>query len=168
MIRTCREDEFDLILAIINDAAQAYEGVIPADVWRQPYMPREELEEELEAGVRFWGYEDGGELLGVMGVQEVGDVTLIRHAYVRTAKRQQGIGSRLLTHLQSRSSRPLLIGTWADASWAVRFYEKHGFQVVSAKEKDRLLRRYWTVPPRQIETSVVIADQRWFDAQCAE
>lgn len=164
MIRTCDSDDFEAIHAIINDAAQAYEGVIPADRWNEPYMDRDELREEIADGVAFCGYEEGGRLVGVMGLQDVGDVTLIRHAYVRTASRNQGIGTRLVTHLMEETERPLLVGTWADAVWAVRFYERHGFRLVSPEEKDRLLKKYWSIPERQIETSVVLADQTWLRA----
>ncbi len=147
---------------IINDAAEAYRGVIPADRWRQPYMPPEELVAEIASGVAFHGCEADGTLLGVMGLQPVGEVTLIRHAYVRTAARRRGIGSALLRHLAARVETPLLVGTWAAADWAVRFYRKHGFELVTPAEKDRLLRRYWRVPEAQIATSVVLGDARWF------
>jgi GNAT superfamily N-acetyltransferase len=158
MIRLCRDDDFDAIYEIVNDAAQAYRGVIPPDRWKEPYMPVEELRHEIADGVTFWGEELGGRLVGVMGIQDVGDVTLIRHAYVRTACRNQGIGGRLLAHLRTLSRRPILMGTWADAVWAVRFYEKHGFRLVTPAEKDRLLRKYWKIPERQVETSVVLAE----------
>ncbi len=125
-------------------------------------MSREELQREIESGIDFWGYEEGGRLIGVMGIQHVRDVTLIRHSYVRTAKRRQGIGGKLLSHLRGQTTRPILIGTWADATWATRFYEKNGFRLVPLGEKDRLLRKYWSIPERQIETSVVLGDQRWF------
>ncbi|MGE0747819.1 MAG: GNAT family N-acetyltransferase [Rhodospirillales bacterium] len=162
MIRDCRlPDEFDAILAVINDGASAYRGVIPADRWKEPYMPADELRHEIAAGVAFSGFDEAGGLVGVMGVQPVQDVVLIRHAYVRTARRNAGIGSELLRHLLARTERPVLIGTWAAARWAIRFYEKHGFVVTDPPTKDRLLRRYWTVPPRQVETSVVLADARW-------
>jgi N-acetylglutamate synthase-like GNAT family acetyltransferase len=164
MIRRCVETEFAVILAIINDAARAYEGVIPADRWHDPYMSEEELRREIDDGVMFWGHEEDGELVGVMGVQDVEDVTLIRHAYVRTSIRNRGIGGKLLTHFVERTTRPMLIGTWAAAEWAVRFYEHRGFHVVSEEDKNRLLKRYWAIPERQIETSVVLADQRWLDA----
>jgi N-acetylglutamate synthase-like GNAT family acetyltransferase len=164
MIRQCDNSEFEMIYEIINDAAQAYKGVIPVDRWEEPYMSKDELWREMDAGVIFWGYEEDGQLVAVTGIQHVQDVTLIRHAYVRTAKRNQGIGGKLLSHLQKQTTRPVLIGTWADAVWAIRFYEKHGFRLVSSEEKDRLLRKYWSVPERQIETSVVLADQKWFDA----
>lgn len=159
MIRQCTDNDFEAILEIINDAARAYKGVIPSDRWNDPYMPEEYLRHEIESGVAFWGYEENGELIGVMGIQDVQDVTLIRHAYVRTAMRNQGIGGKLLFHLRQMTTRPLLIGTWADATWAIRFYEKHGFRLVSREEKDRLLKKYWTIPERQIETSVVLAGQ---------
>lgn len=161
MIRQCDETDFEAIYEIINDAAEAYRGVIPDDVLSDPYMSREELDREIADGVVFWGYEDDGELAGVMGIQHVEDVTLIRHSYVRSVKRNQGIGGLLLSHLRGLTQGPVLVGTWADASWAVRFYERHGFRLVSPAEKDRLLRRYWSVPERQIETSVVLADDRW-------
>lgn len=162
MIRPCDQDDFETIYGIVNDAARAYRGVIPEDRWKEPYMPREELRREIDDGVAFWGYEEDGELVGVMGIQQVRDVTLIRHAYVRTARRNRGVGGKLLSHLRGQTTRPILIGTWADALWAIRFYEKHGFRLVSPREKERLLREYWSVPDRQIETSVVLADQEWF------
>jgi len=158
MIRKCAESEFEAIFAIINEAAQAYKGLIPADRWKEPYMSREELRHEMESGVVFWGYEEGGELVGVMGIQDVKDVTLIRHAYVRLSWQRKGIGGRLLTYLRAQTERSILIGTWAAATWAVRFYEKHGFHRVTPEEKDRLLRKYWSIPDRQIETSVVFAE----------
>ncbi|HOG45660.1 MAG TPA: GNAT family N-acetyltransferase, partial [Anaerolineae bacterium] len=123
---------------------------------------RDELQHEIESGVVFWGYKPGGDLVGVMGLQHVEDVALIRHAYVRTARRGQGVGSRLLAHLRALTQHPILVGTWAAATWAVRFYEKHGFRLVTPAEKDRLLGRYWRIPTRQVETSVVLADERWF------
>jgi len=160
MIRQCTNDDFESIYAIINDAAKAYNGVIPQDRWKEPYMPRKELQQEIDDGVVFWGFEEGGTLMGVMGIQDVKDVTLIRHSYVRTLRQNQGIGGKLLAGLRKKTNRPVLIGTWADAVWAIRFYERHGFQKVSPEEKDRLLRTYWSIPERQIETSVVLADQR--------
>lgn len=161
MIRQCTDGDFETLYAIINDAAQAYKGVIPADRWNEPYMSREHLRHETDAGVVFWGYEEKGRLIGVMGVQDVRDVTLIRHAYVRTEYRNRGIGGRLISHLKTRLTRPALVGTWAAADWAIRFYEKHGFKLVSWKEKERLLRKFWSIPERQTETSVVLADSRW-------
>ena len=163
MIRQCDDGDFETIYSIINNAAQAYKGIIPADRWREPYMSEEELRHEIDGGVIFWGYEEDGEMIGVMGIQEVQDVTLIRHAYVRTTRRNQGIGGKLLAFLREQTTRPILLGTWADAIWAIRFYEKHGFRLVSREEKDRLLKKYWSIPERQIETSVVLTDQKWFD-----
>jgi len=162
MIRVCIDNDFEAILQIINDASEAYRGIIPVDRWHEPYMPREELRAEVSAGVAFLGYEKDGELAGVMGTQNVQDVTLIRHSYVRTVQRGQGIGGELLDRIMGQATKPVLIGTWADAVWAVRFYGNHGFKVVSTQEKETLLRKYWNVPDRQIETSVVLADQRWF------
>lgn len=159
MIRRCSEPDFEAIYQIVNDAAIAYKGIIPADRWREPYMPRAELRHEIDAGVCFWGIVDEGQLAGVMGIQDVLDVTLIRHAYVRSALRGRGIGGRLLEHLVTLTERPLLIGTWAAATWAIRFYERHGFRLVSAEEKDRLLKKYWSIPERQVETSVVMAQR---------
>jgi GNAT superfamily N-acetyltransferase len=165
MIRPCSNHELDSVYSIINDAAQAYRGFIPADCWKEPYMSYDELLHEINDGIAFWGYEEDGELIGVMGIQPVLDVTLIRHAYIRTSRRNQGIGSDLLSFLRRQTQRPLLIGTWADAVWAVRFYQKHGFRLVSHAEKEHLLRKYWTIPDRQIETSVVLADEKWFSEQ---
>ena len=164
MIRPCCEEEFETIYEIVNDAAAAYRDAIPVDRWKEPYMPQEELRHEMDAGVVFWGYEEDGRLLGVMGVQDLGEVTLIRHAYVRTTERRKGIGGKLLQAHLDKISTPTLMGTWNDATWAVRFYEKHGFQLVSHEEKERLLRRYWSIPERQVETSVVLGDTRWFQS----
>ena len=161
MIRPCTDRDFDTIHDIINDGAQAYKGTIPADRWSEPYMSCEKLRVEMDSGIEFWGYEDAGALTGVMGIQSVKDVTLIRHAYVRTSSQKQGIGAFLLSHLRELTHRPILIGTWADASWAIRFYQRHGFRIVSTEEKTELLQRYWTIPERQIETSVVLVDSRW-------
>ena len=158
MIRPCETDDLESIYEIINDAAVAYKGVIPADRWHEPYMGREELQHEIDDGVRFWGYEEDGDLIGVMGIQDVQDATLIRHAYVRTVQRRKGVGGKLLSHLLTLSDRPILIGTWAAATWAIRFYEKHGFRLVSEEEKSRLLNKYWSIPERQVETSVVLAE----------
>ncbi len=161
MIRSCTAQDFASVWTIINDGAQAYKGVIPADQWAEPYMSKQHLEHEIAAGVVFWGVEEAGSLLGVMGVQHVRDVTLIRHAYVRGGSQKRGIGGSLLAHLRTLTREPVLIGTWADAVWAVRFYERHGFRVIDPATKEKLLRTYWTVPPRQIETSVVLLDQQW-------
>ncbi|HEY1341729.1 MAG TPA: GNAT family N-acetyltransferase [Bryobacteraceae bacterium] len=158
MIRRCDEGDFDQIWEIINDGARAYKGVIPEDRWTEPYMSQSHLRTEIEDGIEFWGFEDSGALAGVMGIQPVQDVTLIRHAYVRTGTQKKGIGTALLSHLRQSANRPVLIGTWAAATWAIRFYEKNGFRVVTPEQKDRLLRRYWKIPERQIETSVVLAD----------
>jgi N-acetylglutamate synthase-like GNAT family acetyltransferase len=161
MIRRCDDRDFEVIWSIINDGAQAYKGTIPADRWTEPYMSRDKLRHEIDEGVVFWGYEDAGVLIGVMGIQQVADVSLIRHAYVCTSSQKRGIGGHLLSHLRNLASEPMLIGTWAAAAWAIRFYERHGFRLVSPQEKDRLLKRYWTIPERQIDTSVVLADPKW-------
>ncbi len=162
MIRPCKAEEFDRIYEVINDASVVYKGVIPQDCWKEPYMSREELRREIDGGVKFWGYYEEDRLVGVMGIQPVQDITLIRHAYVRTAAQKKGIGKKLLSRLRKETTRPVLVGTWAAAVWAIRFYEKHGFKLVSTEEKDRLLRKYWSIPERQISTSVVLADQNWF------
>ena len=159
-IRRCTQADIPAIDTIINEAAQAYRGVIPSDCWHEPYMPRSELLEEIHAGVEFWGWEDAGELVGVMGIQDVRDVTLIRHAYVRPSHQSKGVGGALLRKLETLTSHPVLIGTWAAADWAIRFYERHGFRVVDSDEKDRLLRTYWRIPDRQRETSVVLERPR--------
>jgi RimJ/RimL family protein N-acetyltransferase/GNAT superfamily N-acetyltransferase len=156
-IRRCRAAEAPAILAIVNAAAEAYRGVIPADRWHEPYMDARELDAEIAAGVEFWGYEADGELIGAMGIQRVRDVDLIRHAYVLPASQRSGVGGALLEHLLDRTDRRMLVGTWAAAEWAVGFYERHGFELVPPRLKDELLRTYWTIPDRQIETSVVLA-----------
>lgn len=158
MIRRCTESDLDGMYAIINDAAQAYKGLIPDDRWHEPYMPMEELKDEIRDGVEFWGLEEDCELAGVMGIQDRGEVTLMRHAYVRTARQKHGIGSRLLRHLEELTHKPILIGTWTAAIWAVRFYEKYGYTSLSRVETERLLRLYWNIPERQIATSVVLAN----------
>lgn len=169
MIRRCTANDFNRVLAIINEAAGAYRGIIPDDRWKDPYMPPEELAEEIAAGIDFDGYEIAGTgLVGVMGVQMVEDVALIRHAYVATGHQRSGIGSALLAGLRERVDRPILIGTWAAADWAIDFYLRHGFKLVPAPEKATLLQRYWTVPERQIETSVVLADPRWHTRATSE
>jgi GNAT superfamily N-acetyltransferase len=160
-IRPCSSADVPALFAIINDAAQAYKGIIPADRWQEPYMPREELETEIAAGVAFWGAERNGRLVGVMGIQDRGEVTLIRHAYVRTADRRKGVGEALLRHLETLTAKPILIGTWSAATWAIRFYEKHGYRVLPRPEIVSLLRKYWRIPDRQVETSVVLANARW-------
>lgn len=161
MIYRCEEKDFNEIYEIINDAATAYRGVIPTDRWHEPYMTKEELARQLDDGVEFWNYTEDGKIIGVMGIQFKGDVTLIRHAYVRTIERNKGVGSKLLGHLCAMSTKPVLIGTWADASWAIRFYQKHGFRLLQNEEKDKLLRKYWTIPERQVDTSVVLASSNW-------
>lgn len=160
MIRQCDDMDFEAIYSIVNDAAQAYKGVIPEDRYSEPYMSREELRHEIKDGVVFWGYEESGKLVGVMGIQHVQDVALIRHAYVKTSRRKQGIGGKLLEFLRTQTDRTILIGTWADAYWAINFYKKHGFSLVSKEEKNRLLKKYWSIPDRQVETSVVLAEEK--------
>jgi GNAT superfamily N-acetyltransferase len=157
-IRPCGEHERAAVLEIVNAAAEAYRGVIPEDRWRQPYMEWDELERAIAEGVVFWGYELDGELVGVMGIQAVGDVELIRHAYVLPGRQGHGIGRALLEHLQRLTTGRLLVGTWAAADWAVRFYRRNGFELVSPELKATLLETYWRVPERQIETSVVLAN----------
>jgi GNAT superfamily N-acetyltransferase len=156
-IRPCRDDDRAAILAIVNAAAEAYRGVIPADRWHEPYMPWDELASEIAAGVAFWGYEEDGRLAGVMGFQSVRDVELIRHAYVLPSSQRRGIGGALLGHLRQLSTRRILVGTWEAADWAIRFYQRHGFELVAPARKAVLLKAYWNVPDRQIEVSVVLA-----------
>jgi GNAT superfamily N-acetyltransferase len=157
-IRPCRDSDRTAILAIINAAAEAYRGVIPADQWHEPYMPLDELDREIAAGVTFWGYEQDGALAGVMGLQPVRDVDLIRHAYVLPGSQRRGVGGALVWHLRRASTRPMLVGTWDAAAWAILFYRRHGFEPVSPARKSVLLKTYWTIPDRQIETSVVLAN----------
>jgi N-acetylglutamate synthase-like GNAT family acetyltransferase len=161
MIRKCTDSDFEAIYEIINDAAQAYKGVIPKDRWHEPYMSRIQLRNEIEDGVSFWGIEEKHTLVGVMGIQDKGDVCLIRHAYVKTNRRKEGMGIRLLRHLEAMTEKPILIGTWADASWAIRFYQKNGYRLLSEAEKNALLKEYWDIPERQVQTSVVLADRKW-------
>lgn len=156
-IRPCAPDDVEAIFVIINDAAAAYHGVIPSDRWHEPYMTRAALAAEIADGVVFWGAEDGGRLVGVMGIQDRGEVALVRHAYVRTAVRRGGVGSALLRHLEGLTPKPILIGTWAAADWAIGFYLKHGYRLIDGAEKDALLAKYWRIPSRQVETSVVLA-----------
>jgi GNAT superfamily N-acetyltransferase len=156
IIRRCGEDTAE-ILTIINAAATAYRGVIPQDRWHEPYMSESELHQEIQRGVQFWGFETEGKLLGVMGIQSVQDVDLIRHAYVLPGNQRLGVGSTLIKHLRCTSSRRMLVGTWAAARWAIDFYRRHGFVLTSEDEKTRLLSTYWDIPRRQIETSVVLA-----------
>jgi len=161
MIRELSASDFDRILGVVNDAAEAYKGVIPDDRWREPYMSEEELEGEIDSGIRFYGWVENDELMGLMGIQTVKDATLIRHAYVLTEHQRRGIGSKLLEHLIGLSETlKILVGTWADATWAIHFYEKHGFRLAPPEEKEGLLREYWDIPERQIETSVVLRLER--------
>jgi GNAT superfamily N-acetyltransferase len=157
-IRLCRDDERAAILTVVNAAAVAYRGVIPADRLHEPYMSASELDGEIDAGVVFWGYEANGVLIGVMGIQPVRDVDLIRHAYVLPGNQRRGVGGDLIEHLRRLSQRPMLVGTWAAAEWAIDFYRRHGFEQVSPERKTALLKSYWTIPDRQIETSVVLAN----------
>ena len=161
MIRKCTQQYLSAMYEIINEAAQAYRGVIPEDRWHEPYMPIEELKHEVEDGVEFWGYEEAGGLVGVMGLQDKGDLYLIRHAYVRPSSQNRGIGTKLLRHLERMTDRPILIGTWADPIWAIKFYQKNGYRVLSRSETERLLKKYWKIPERQVVTSVVLANSRW-------
>ena len=164
-IRKMLAPDLDAALSIINQAAQAYRGVIPADRWHEPYMPRDELEGEIADGVMFWVAEEDGRQSGVMGIQDKGAVALIRHAYVAPTVQRKGVGTRLLHHVAALAAKPVLIGTWADATWAIDFYRRNGFALVPKTHKDSLLRKYWSIPERQIETSVVLADGRWMNAR---
>jgi N-acetylglutamate synthase-like GNAT family acetyltransferase len=155
-IRESRTTDVPTIFAIVNDAAQRYRGVIPADCWHEPYMAREELESEIAKGVVFWVAEESGRVLGVMGIQDKGEVALVRHAYVRPDLQRKGVGTQLLRHVENLTSKRVLIGTWADATWAIDFYRRNGFTLVVGDEKDALLRKYWSIPARQVETSVVL------------
>lgn len=161
IVKSDYKKDFDAIFEIINDASIAYKGIIPTDRWKEPYMPKDELKTQIDEGVEFWNYEEGKKILGVMGIQFKNDVTLIRHAYVKTSARQKGIGGKLLNHLIELAETPILIGTWIDATWAIRFYEKHGFRLLSVEEKNRLLKSYWSIPERQVETSIVLASKDW-------
>jgi N-acetylglutamate synthase-like GNAT family acetyltransferase len=161
MIVQAKSSDFDNIYEIINDAAKAYKSVIPMDRWHEPYMPKEQLREQIADGVEFWCYVENDQTIGVMGIQEKSDVTLIRHAYVRTIARNKGIGGKLLRHLMTLTKKPILIGTWAEATWAIDFYKKHGFRLTTHEEKESLLRKYWNIPLRQLETSVVLASSNW-------
>jgi len=165
LIRPSVPSDFAAMLAIINDAAQAYRGVIPVDRWHEPYMPADELMKEITAGVIFWVAEEEGHLLGVMGIQDKDDVALVRHAYTAPTIQRKGVGTQLLRHVEGLADKPILIGTWADASWAIEFYRRNGFTLLPSSDKDRLLQTYWSIPLRQIETSVVLADSRWTGTQ---
>jgi N-acetylglutamate synthase-like GNAT family acetyltransferase len=163
VIRKSVDTDFAAMLAIVNEAARAYRGVIPADRWHEPYMPADALASEIAAGVVFWVVEQEGRLLGVMGIQDRGEVALVRHAYVASNTQRTGVGTSLLRHVEGLVDKPILIGTWAAASWAIDFYRRNGFTVVASDDKDRLLRTYWSIPARQIETSVVLASKRWIE-----
>ncbi len=160
MIRPCDHRDLNTIHEIINDAAKAYQGNIPADCYHEPYMDFEDLRSEVAAGVEFWGWEDSGSLKGVMGIQQVKDVTLVRHAYVRTDWQGKGIGSLLLKYLLEKTTGRILVGTWAAAYWAIGLYERHGFKMTVPTEKDSLLDQYWTISARQKETSVVLLQDK--------
>jgi GNAT superfamily N-acetyltransferase len=165
VIRKSVDADFPAMWAIINDAARAYRGVIPADRWHEPYMPANELETEIAGGVVFWVAEEEGHLSGLMGIQDKGDVALVRHAYVASTTQRSGVGTKLLHHVESMVDKPILIGTWAAASWAIGFYQRNGYTLLSTGDTDRLLRTYWSIPTRQIETSVVLANGRWIETQ---
>jgi N-acetylglutamate synthase-like GNAT family acetyltransferase len=164
-IRNSGDADFAAMLAIINEAARAYRGVIPADRWHDPYMPADALAREIAEGVVFWVAEQDARVAGVMGIQDKGDVALVRHAYVAPTTQRTGVGTKLLRHVEGLVDKPILIGTWAAAAWAIQFYERNGFTIVQSSDKDRLLRTYWSIPARQIETSVVLANRRWMEAQ---
>jgi N-acetylglutamate synthase-like GNAT family acetyltransferase len=161
MIIPATENDFDTIYEIINDASIAYKGIIPEDRWHEPYMPKTELREQIDDGVLFYCSFVENQITGVMGIQDKGDVQLIRHAYVRTNQRKKGVGGELLEYFMRKSKKPILIGTWKAASWAVSFYQKHGFSLTTEEEKDNLLKKYWNIPERQIETSVVLVDNEY-------
>lgn len=163
MIHKLTSSDFSTILTIINDAAQAYKGLIPDDCWHEPYMSAESLKKDMDKGVEFYGYHEDGKLIGVMGLQEFPDVTLIRHAYVLTAHRNKGIGGKLLKFLLQKITKPVLIGTWKDTPWSIKFYEKHGFKVLGETDIKFLLKEYWDVSERHKQMSVVLADKKWFD-----
>jgi len=164
MIRKCTASDFERVYEIINDAAQTYKGIIPTEYWKEPYMSREELRRELDEGIEMWGYEENGRLIGVMGIQHKQNVTLIRHAYVCTARQNQGIGGKLLSYLRGLTEEPILIATWSNDVLAIRFYEKYGFRLVSKEEGYRLQREYWSSPEIKIKASVVLADEKWFNS----
>lgn len=160
-IREARPDDLPAMLEIVDRAAQAYRGVIPPDCWHEPYMPEAELRQEIADGIEFWLAERNGAPAGMMGIQDRGDVALVRHAYVSPDVQRAGVGTALLRHVEALTAKPILIGTWAAATWAIAFYRRNGYSVVTGAEKDSLLRRFWSIPERQIETSVVLADRRW-------
>ena len=165
IIRKSVEADFATMLAIINDAARAYRGVIPADRWHEPYMSSDHLEKEIADGVTFWVAEEDGRVSGVMGIQDKGDVALVRHAYVAPTTQRSGVGTKLLRHVESLVDKPILIGTWATATWAIEFYRRNGYRLLGSEKKDRLLRKYWSIPARQVETSVVLANGCWAEPE---
>ena len=165
LIRRSVDADIPAMLAIINDAAHAYRGVIPTDCWHEPYMPAEELVKEIADGVAFWVAEQEGRLSAVMGIQDKGDVALVRHAYVAPTTQRTGVGTTMLRHVEKLTDKPILIGTWASASWALDFYKRNGFTLLPDSESSRLLKTYWSIPARQIETSVVLANGRWMESQ---
>ena len=162
-IRKAVEGDLGSMLTLVNDAAQAYRGVIPVDRWHDPYMPENELANEIQDGISFWVAEEEGQLLGMIGIQNKGDVTLVRHAYVAPIKQRAGVGTKLLRHVSELACKPVLIGTWAAASWAIEFYRRNGFTLVPDAHEERLLRTYWSIPEEQISASVVLADRQWID-----
>jgi N-acetylglutamate synthase-like GNAT family acetyltransferase len=164
-IRRTAANDIPAMYEIINDASSAYKGHIPDDCWHEPYMSMDELKKQIAEGIEFYCYVADSEILGVMGIQKRGEVCLIRHAYVKTKNRKGGIGTKLLRFLYTLTDAPVLIGTWKAAVWAIDFYRKNGFTLVNESEKDVLLARFWSVPPRQVESSVVLVDQRWLSLQ---
>jgi GNAT superfamily N-acetyltransferase len=161
MIRLCAQTDLSSVLAIVNDGAPAYKGSIPVHSWHEPYMRMADLKREIRDGVRFWAYEAGGSLVGVMGIQDRGDVDLIRHAYVMTSEQKKGIGTLLLKHLEATTPKAILIGTWEAATWAISFYQKSGYRLLPREDANLLLVKYWSIPDRQLQTSVVLASPRW-------
>ena len=161
MIRKLTNTHFQALLNVVNDAAIVYRDKISADRWKEPYMPTQELKEEIQSGVQFYGYIENDDLIAVMGIQQVTDVTLIRHAYTLTSHQRKGLGEKLLNHLLglARTDR-ILVGTWETAPWAIRFYQKHGFELLSREDTNKLLKKYWNLPERQVETSVVLEHKR--------
>jgi GNAT superfamily N-acetyltransferase len=161
MIHKLTNTDFQAILTVVNDAAFAYKGKVPADCWKEPYMPAQELKEEIQSSVQFYGYIENNTLIAVMGIQPVKEVTLIRHAYTLTSQQRKGVGERLLNHLLSLAKTDrILVGTWETAPWAIKFYQKHGFVLLSREETNKLLKKYWNIPERQIETSIVLEHKR--------
>jgi len=168
VIRSARPEDVPALTAIVNAAAEAYRGVIPPDCWHEPYMPEDDLRSEIADGVEFWVTEAAGSPVGMMGLQDRGDVALVRHAYVSPQLQRGGVGTSLLRHVEGLAAKPVLIGTWAAATWAIRFYERNGYALVPEHEKTSLLRRYWSVPDRQIATSVVLGDPRWTQSRSSD